>query len=95
MKGYFGLFNVVYVMSYQMLQRDIQDGKTIPYFDYIVADECTNDDYQCVDDEDDRRAFYLFEILTYYKSYYIHAARRAAADKRNRTARTDEYSSEE
>lgn len=35
-----GLLNVVYVMSYQMLQRDIQDGKTIPHFDYIVADEC-------------------------------------------------------
>lgn len=35
-----GLLNVICVMSYQMLQRDIQDGKIIPYFDYIVADEC-------------------------------------------------------
>ena len=30
----------VRVESYQNLQRDIQDGKEIPYYDYIVADEC-------------------------------------------------------
>ena len=34
------LLNVIYVTSYQALQRDIQDGKKIPYYDYIVADEC-------------------------------------------------------
>lgn len=34
------LLDVILVTSYQKLQRDIQDGKTIPYFDYIVADEC-------------------------------------------------------
>ena len=35
-----GLLSVIYVTSYQSLQRDIQDGKKIPYYDYIVADEC-------------------------------------------------------
>lgn len=34
------LLSTIHVMSYQTLQRDIQDGKQIPYFDYIVADEC-------------------------------------------------------
>lgn len=34
------LLNVIIVTSYQKLQRDIQDGKIIPFFDYIVADEC-------------------------------------------------------
>ena len=35
-----GLLNVIYITSYQALQRDIQSGKAIPYYDYIVADEC-------------------------------------------------------
>lgn len=35
-----GLLNVIYVMSYQILQKNIQDGASIPYYDYIVADEC-------------------------------------------------------
>lgn len=34
------LLGTIIVTSYQTLQRDIQDGKQIPYFDYIVADEC-------------------------------------------------------
>lgn len=35
-----GLLKVIYVTSYQSLQGDIQDGKRIPHYDYIVADEC-------------------------------------------------------
>lgn len=35
-----GLLNVIYVTSYQALQYYIQEGKQIPYYDYIVADEC-------------------------------------------------------
>lgn len=35
-----GLLGTIYITSYQKLQRDIQDGKIIPYYDYIVADEC-------------------------------------------------------
>lgn len=35
-----GLLNVIHVTSYQALQKDIQSGRTIPYYDYIVADEC-------------------------------------------------------
>lgn len=35
-----GLLRVIYVTSYQTIQRDIQDGKQLPYYDYIVADEC-------------------------------------------------------
>ncbi len=34
------LFNTIYVTSYQTLQRNIQEGREIPYYDYIVADEC-------------------------------------------------------
>ncbi|MBQ6995618.1 MAG: hypothetical protein IJN64_14195 [Lachnospiraceae bacterium] len=34
------LLNIICVTSYQALQRDIQDGKEVPHFDYIVADEC-------------------------------------------------------
>ncbi len=34
------LLNVIHVTSYQALQRDIQAGEVIPYYDYIVADEC-------------------------------------------------------
>lgn len=35
-----GLSDTVSVMSYQTLQSKIQDKNSIPYFDYIVADEC-------------------------------------------------------
>lgn len=34
------LLNVIYVTSYQALQRDLQNGKQITHYDYIVADEC-------------------------------------------------------
>lgn len=34
------LLDVIYVTSYQALQRDVQEEKQIPYYDYIVADEC-------------------------------------------------------
>lgn len=34
------LLNVIYVTSYQSLQKNIQNGKLISYYDYIVADEC-------------------------------------------------------
>ncbi len=35
-----GLQNTIYVVSYQLLQRNIQEGGTYSHFDYIVADEC-------------------------------------------------------
>lgn len=34
------LLDTIYVTSYQHLQRDIQNGVVLPYYDYIVADEC-------------------------------------------------------
>ncbi len=35
-----GLLNIICVMSYQVLQKNIQEGAKISYYDYIVADEC-------------------------------------------------------
>lgn len=35
-----GLQNTIYVMSYQLLQENIQKGCKYPFFDYIIADEC-------------------------------------------------------
>lgn len=35
-----GLLNVIYITSYQSLQKNIQKGKQFPNYDYIVADEC-------------------------------------------------------
>lgn len=35
-----GLLRVIYVTSYQTIQRDIQEGRQLPHYDYIVADEC-------------------------------------------------------
>lgn len=34
------LLGTIIIATYQQLQRDIQEGKEIPYYDYIVADEC-------------------------------------------------------
>ena len=35
-----GLQNVIYVISYQLLQKNIQKGYTYSLYDYIIADEC-------------------------------------------------------
>ena len=35
-----GLQNVIYVISYQLLQKNIQKGHKYPLYDYIIADEC-------------------------------------------------------
>jgi len=35
-----GLQNIIYVISYQLLQKNIQKGHKYPFYDYIIADEC-------------------------------------------------------
>lgn len=35
-----GLQNIIYVISYQLLQKNIQRGHKYPFYDYIIADEC-------------------------------------------------------
>lgn len=35
-----GLKNIIYVISYQLLQNNIQKGHKYPFYDYIIADEC-------------------------------------------------------
>ena len=35
-----GLQNIIYVTSYQILQKNIQKGNKYPFYDYIIADEC-------------------------------------------------------
>lgn len=34
------LQNIIYVISYQLLQKNIQKGHRYPFYDYIIADEC-------------------------------------------------------
>ncbi|WMC93207.1 DEAD/DEAH box helicase family protein [Kineothrix sp. MB12-C1] len=38
--NFYGLKNIVWVETYQTLQKKIQQKMKIPYYDYIVVDEC-------------------------------------------------------